>query len=888
MGSDMNSRRRIATYGRVSRKTNYDFKYSTQYSAAEQPLLTILAKNQDPIQEDGHIPAKNNSIEFEESGSNFKATRCTRSTSRPSHTVELESKQSASGKQLPFHKLSFKCEGSSKYAPDGKLSEQKRGLECNSEANQASVVYDDQSMSQVSAFGAISHHKTICKKNKRPSSEKLHNTEQDQRLSGPSAIGHYGEPRTEGSEPAKIVSSDLRARQRLTAAERSQKQKVTDLGTRSHQMRSPTGDCSSTEIGNTNTFQANSKASPPSHLYLISPKPSAADVENSKDISLPQGPAQLPKVTTTHQRELWDMLLKGDAGRQGPITFEPPNVMIALRDDISKSHSGSEREHNLQGSSYNQVRKRRRLVDYLSPCNIDKYKNDTALIDQDTGFKGSGGNTISDMSSAAANSSSCEPYPLITPSHDHVHNSTSLRKPSMPLQGGRLKVTYARQRSFVGDDDSNTMADVVISADPPQHSTIWESAESDMQVKSEESSEEIINSQGSMTRSIYELRKAGSNARAVCNMEDIFDDIRGETGLSLEHKVSRVLELIDKLQDVAYCRLFIEQGLDLRLLSCLDLDNGMVLKALVAAVILHLLVPSTCPSKLHKTRDPRLSNFLLELLDQEGNLKILVKKIGFVKPGNEQANFEKSWESLLKSAAWGRLRPMVVTGRVIGLRCLEYLARHTYGSSQAAADIAPHCFWKIARILDPNFSISVQNPNPRSQLDLQLALSILEIYTIGKGSMIEESIWKGETIGYLKSFLPRLSTWREEDIGKLRTSALRLYLNLMNNRPKVCEVFATTEIVDALLVIIVSHFRRLAQDNCDDAALLLDNLILALGSMINLAEWCNTAPQLVMNLRHEDSSFLDILLMLYTSKQVEALEVSRMLSDLTQNVDFDR
>lgn len=890
----MNPRRRIATYGRVSRKAHYNFKCSAPYSASEQPLLTILAKNQDLIQEDDHIPARilthsPDNLEVKNTANNSKMTRCTRSMSRPSHEKEPESTYLACGEKTSFDMPFSKSEGSVKHDPNRKLSEEKQALECNAEIDETTAMYDDRSMSKLSVFGAISQHRNIVlKKNKCPSSEELPNDQLDQRLHGSSAISHRGEPGSKDCGPAELVSSELRARPRPSAAERSQKQKLPDLGMSSHQMRCRKGDSSSTKSGSTNTFHNDSKASPPSYPCSISPRSSTAGEENSKKIFLAQRPAQLPGTSTNHQRELWDMLLKGDAKRKSPLTPKPPTVMSALGHDISKSHSGDQRERASQGTSYNQGRKRRRLVDYLNPCETDNYKNDIALIDQGTGFKGSGDNIILDTSNVAANSSSCESHPLIKPSQDHAHNANNLRKPSMPLQGGRLKVTYARQRSFVDDDAQGVMVDVAISTDAPQLQTTWQSAESDIQIKADESSEELVNSQGSTMRSIYELRKAGSNARAVCNMEALLDDVRGETGLSLEHKISRLLELIVKLQDIPYSRLFIGQGLDLRLLSCLDLDNGMALKALVGAAILHLLVPSTCLSKLHQSRDSRLSKLLLELLDQEGNLKILVKKSGFMKSGIGQEIFEKSWEILLKSAAWGRSHPPIVTSRVIGLRCLEYLARHTYDSNQPAANIPPHVFWKVARILDPNFSVSIRKPNPRSQLDLQLALSILEIYTIGKNSVIEESIWKGETIEYLKSFLPRLSTWREEEIGKLRTLTLRLYLNLMNNRPKLCEAFATTDIVNALLIIIVLNFRRLAQDNCENTELVLDNLILALGSMINLAEWCHTTPQLVMNLRLEDSSFLDVLLLLYKSKQVETQEVSHLSGDFTQDADYDR
>lgn len=881
----MNSRRRLATYERVNRKADYSFKYSTPYLPSDQALLTIPAKGQVLIQEDGHIPAKlqapsPDSEEVKNAGNDSNTKRCTRSMKRMSDKAELKSKHLAARDQPSLDMLSSECESLVKHKSDGNLLEQKGGREHDSRAEGPATVCDNPSESRISAFRAISQHRNILK-NKRPSSEALQNNQEDQRPHSPSAISHSTESETKGSGSAELVSSEIRSRHRLPAAERNQKQKVADLGMYSHQVRRSQGENSSADIKNDSTFRTSFLSSPPDDLCSISPRPLAASEENPKVVSLPQRPAQLPGASSSHQRELWDALLNGDGGRKSSAPTQLPNAIDARGHDIGKSRSGDQRERCSQGTSDNQGRKRRRLVDHLTTREIENNKIDASLIDQHLSFKGSSGNTILQTSSLAANSSSCESQPLITPSQDHDHSAAGLRKPSMPLQGGRLKVTYARQRSFVNDDASGAAVDTAISTDPPRLQATWESAESDIQIKLDENSENLVNSQSSTMRSIYELRKAGSNARTVSNMEAVLDDIKGETGVSLERKISKLLELILKLQDMPYCRLFIEQALDLRLLSCLDSDNSTVVKALVGAAILHLLAPSNCLSKLYQTKDPRLSKLLLELLDQDGNLKILVKKAGFMKPGIERENFEISWENLIKSAAWGGHRPLVVTARAVGLRCLEHLARHTHDSSQPAGGISPNVFWKVAQALDPKNFVSVHEPNPRSLLDLQLALSILEIYTIGKGSVIEEMIWRGETIEHLKSFLPRLSTWREDQIGKLKTLTLRLYLNLMNNRPKLCEAFATTDNINTLLTIVVSNFRCLAQESCDDTEVLLDNLILALGSMINLAEWCPTAPQLIMSLRLENSNFLDVLLALYKSKQAEAQEVSQSFSDLT-------
>lgn len=898
----MNSNRRVATYGRVSRKKTYDIKCSASYLASEKPALNIWAKKQDLIQEEDHIPTKNlscpaDTLGVKSSGNNIGATRCTRSMTRPPHETEPKSKISAGQEKASADMLPPNCEVLGRFDLNRKFFEKEGSLDCDSGAKAATLVHDDDSlqchilaedpsgMHRVSEFGATFEDSNTLKKN-CPSSETLQNDHQDQYLQNQSAITRRREHEIKWSEPLETVLYERRVQHRPPFTEKNHQQKGVDLGIHAHQMRCSTSASSQTDPGSINRFQTSSKAPLPKCLRSASPSSLAMGEGSSTDSSLYPGPIQLAGASSSQQHELWDMLLKRGPERDSPLTPEKSSLMSADGDVIGNSHSNDQREQGSRGGLYQQRRKRRRLVDHLNACETGEYKNDDSLVDQETSNKDSGCDNTLDALSVTVNPSLGESGPLITPSQDRIPNAASLGKLSMPLQGGRLKVTYARQRSFVDDDVPGAMVEVAAPNDPPQLQSKWHSAETVIQTKSDDSLEESVNPQSSMMRSIYELRKAGSNARAVCNMEALFDDVKGETGLSLECRVSRLLDLIVKLQDIPYCRLFIGQGLDLRLLSCLDLDNSLALKALFAAAILNLLMPSICLSKLHQTRDPRLSKLLLELLGQEGNLEVLVKKAGFMKSGVEQANFQRSWDSLQKSAAWGRVRPLVLTARVISLQCLEYLARHAHKSSQPAAAIPPHVFWSVARILNPDFSVSVRKPNPRSQLDSQLALSILETYTTSDSSLIEETIWKGKTLGYLKGFLPLLNTWREEEIGTLRTLTLRLYLNLMNNRPQLCKAFATTDVVSALLSIIVSNFRCLAQDSSDDPKFWLDDLILALGSMINLAEWCNTAPQLVMKLRFEDASFLDILLQLYTSKQVEAQEVSGLFSFLIGDIDW--
>ncbi len=888
----MNSRRRIATYGRVRRKINSVTESSAPYSPSEESGLNIWPDKQLPTQEEDLVAPENllNSADpfgITSLGKDFKATRYTRATRGMPQDAERLPKESTCEGSSTLDIPPFQCEVFGKLKANRRVRKEKAGRECDLGAQQAAIARDEQSIQchiTTEARGDINLLEKLKAgsviQNGRPSPQVLSpEKHRSQHPQHPSPISHCGELGLKASGP---LESRPKIRKRLPIAESNRMQEVEELGTHICPVYHSKGDINTAERGINRKHEASSKCCALKRSGTKSPIPLGSVGDNAEKMSLSEGLIDLPGASTAHQRELWDMLLKGNGGRQTSRTPEPPSPLVAHQEESSQSSFVKQRERGSQGTSYHQRRKRRRLADRSNACENGEHDGVDALVDQGPGYEDTsgrdkiwGGSSVEDT---LGNSFSRLSHSLIT--SDQTLDGGSPSKASTPPPAGRLKVTYARQRSFVIDDglSESAILDVAASTEQPGLQLKRQSAERVIRSKVHEGgeAEECVNSQSNTLRSIYDLRRAGSNARAVSSMEALIDDIKGETGISIELKIAGLLDLVVKLQDNPYCRLLIGQGLDLRLLSCLDLENEPALKALVGAAMLHLLAPSNGLSKLHQTRDPRLSKLLIELLDQEENLKNLVKQTGFGTKRAEHKNFEIAWETLSKSAAWGAVRPYVLTARVIGLQCLHYLVRHPHESGQQVAAVPPHVVWSVARILNPEFSLSVRKPKLRIQLDMQLALSILEIYTIRNRSLIEESIWEGETLENIKSFLPRLGTWREEEIGTLRTLALRLYLNLMNNSPTLCKAFTTPEIVGAMLNIIVSNFQRLTQNKSGDSTLLLDSLILALGSMINLVEWCHDARQMVMSLRLEDASFLDILLQLYTSKQVEAREVSKL------------
>lgn len=588
-------------------------------------------------------------------------------------------------------------------------------------------------------------------------------------------------------------------------------------------------------------------------------------------------------TTTPRQRELWNKLLK-DGTEQSICT--PPNsagIAIEYQNKQSGRKSSTHAERSiLMKPVYKNSHKRRRLVDNLLGDDNDLYfSDDSSQAEVDVSFNlrcaksGTDGTlSQSDPISIDAKNKVLQDDARVLPSHS---------QPGLLHQGGGPKVTYARQRSYLTDDDISqagafdmlSMNDLVSGTRKRRQAASEVTSRFLDQASLVEDQNDVTESQGSAMRSIHELREAGCNARVFSEMEAILDDIDEANAMSPTLKRSRLLCLATKLQEPSFCRLFIDQGLNERLFHDFNSANDILIEALFAAILLCLLATSTSISKLSHANDLSVKAFLVGLLDKDQDLTLSLSSRSFNLSKAAQAEFKNLWDSLLlKSTAWRAGSPTVLSSCIISLQCLEYLVRHAREMGSVNAILSRADIRSVVKILKPEPSGSMLQPSSRSTVEMHLSVSILESCTISNGIPFEETPWTGHTLDTTVRLLPWLDSWLKDDIGTLRTLTLRLYLNLTNNNPILCKAFSRPDVIGSMLSIIVSHFQRLSEnDMLHKPEVLLDNLILSLGSMINLAEWCDTVRPLVLSLRSGDTCFLDTLIQLFTSKQRKAAEV---------------
>lgn len=598
-------------------------------------------------------------------------------------------------------------------------------------------------------------------------------------------------------------------------------------------------------------------------------------------------------ATTPRQRVLWDRLLTDDAHNASPSNLNLPGLILTEKTLTSKKPEAPSTARRVTWDNTQDILPKsrpRRLVDTLNPA----YNGLRSWHDDDSGDESE--SLISDDQSNFAQSDTSAALGAVTvqtsPSADsqsrpHQPQDQAPLHPSQSvpsLHGVGLKVTYARQRSYLTDDDLNEVAMLNVPAMPeplnrkggkrnglgsrasiPQSADVYDEDFGDAQ-----------DCQSGAMRSIHELRQAGGNVRLVSELETMLDDIDDQQPVSATLRSTSLTDLVSKLQLPSNCRIFIDQGFELRLLAHIGLDIDLITDSLLAAAIFQLLIAPSSTLLLAQISSSKVVDFLIRLLGIDMDLKRSAKLRQYNLSKFAQQEYQTLCDSLLRSTGWRAGKPPFLSCHVLALQCLEHLVRQTREAGSLSEIISVHAISRLIATTVPCFSTPAPSPTASSSVNLELAMSILESCTMSNATKCQESLWADETLKRIVGLLPLLALWKEGPYGISQILTLRLYLNLTNNNPGLCEDFSTPDIATVLFNSIVTNFEQLA-DPQRDRILVLEILILSLGSFINLAESSEAVRRLVSTLYHDGQSHLDVFLEIYTTKSKRASEVRPLL-----------
>ena len=597
-------------------------------------------------------------------------------------------------------------------------------------------------------------------------------------------------------------------------------------------------------------------------------------------------------ATTPRQRELWNRLFVDNEQTGSPSSLDLPSLLL---DDKQSKSSHKETKHprtSCEPLSQSVALKARptKIVDTLHQTNKDQdqcwdssveiYGSTSSEIKSDSAhsdFSAPGGALT--VQTSLSGDSQC----VASQSQDRLSLSSQTRS---SLYGGGHRVTYARQRSYLTDTDLKEAGMIDLPILPESYSRRGHGRRGPrdqlpilQSLQSPEDFGDLVEPPGGTMRSIHELREAGGNVRLVSELEAILDDLGDHQPGSASISRSGLIDLVVKFKDPLNCRLFVDQGMESRLILDIGSSKDLISNGLLVAALLQLMACSSSRLLLTQVGNVRVVRFLSDLLGSDQDILYHARLRENNVSKAVQADLKDLRSALLDSTAWKAGKPSVLSCHVLSLQCLEVLVRQTREAGSLSEVLSASAIERVVGTSVPHLSTMAPRPSAVSVICLELAVSILESCIINNAAECQASSWAGETLERIAGLLPLLALWKGGECGTTRTLALRLYLNLTNNSPGICDEFSTSEVVSVLFGIVISHFEQLADTSREvDRALLLDDLILSLGSLINLADLSNVARQLVMDLHHEGQSCLDILLQLFMNKSKNAAEVRLMSS----------
>lgn len=438
------------------------------------------------------------------------------------------------------------------------------------------------------------------------------------------------------------------------------------------------------------------------------------------------------------------------------------------------------------------------------------------------------------------------------------------------------RITYARDRSFLAEPTDDMAA---LLAQPLTTPEMKRSKDGQSATNLGLAEDGAMNSM----RSIHDLRASGDSRLFTDEMDTMMEDIEDTTSTSFARRRNGLIELAKRLTDDDFRARFTHSGYEYRIFSgCADVQDPIVGYALSAAISTILAFSLQAKPTVE-----------VELL----TMKSLVNMLDFVKDieviGRERArNMSKSAQIILTDfkhvvkqlPLWDGVVLTFMSPRLLALRALDELVRASRSSSMAdpATDKAVEkvTMVKIVDIMEHHLKVLPSAPKQYVTsygVELELALSILETYTLSPDCCADEELWTDELLAQLINSIDHILSMKIELGPRTKFLCLRLCLNLANNNQRNSDAFNIPSLITSLMDHIATGLKTTTEQlDLVDGVQELDMLILALGTMINLAEWSSGVRETVL---HSSSGQLDDMVATFTknrelSSQADSLEES--------------
>lgn len=389
---------------------------------------------------------------------------------------------------------------------------------------------------------------------------------------------------------------------------------------------------------------------------------------------------------------------------------------------------------------------------------------------------------------------------------------------------------------------------------------------------------------GQTIRSIHELRQGGANKRFVESVEALLDDIGTPTITMKSRRRSALLDLASKATEKGFCRHFLDNDLNHRLVLRIGQEMDMISGFAIVSLISALLTEGAALHTIAQIRDEGINDLLGRMLDSAETIHILVKQ--------RRTNMSKVAQSLvleyevmlLSTTLWAGVQVEELSPQMTALKCLETLILKTREAGSREDILSEELTQKLFNILRMALKHGWWDEVMGcSTTIIHLVLSILESHSIHTKDIGTTPAWTLEYLPLMVKTLTKAINRPHVEFSMSQTLALRWTLNMTVHRSQVSDAFAQSDLLVPLGRVIVEGFTLISSFlPGNQRQSILDNLVLTLAVMINLAEYSITARKCMQGLSGSSHDPLEGMLQIFIDRQESIAEVSGHAKSISQ------
>ncbi|KAL1793625.1 hypothetical protein ACET3X_008607 [Alternaria dauci] len=585
-----------------------------------------------------------------------------------------------------------------------------------------------------------------------------------------------------------------------------------------------------------------SKPSPVKEVFEIAELEDQTMYDITDPLTTPvrESKASMPGSITPRQKDLFGGLLSDSSSSTTPmpnfsnlqLTERKPRSLIG-----SLARSKSDVTHSAKA-------RKTRLIDTLrlSEPSSDDDEEGSSQVGDDS--------EVSSNRSWSARESSREPGKVNTsrapPDNMDVDNqakgdSQTSQNPSG--FGVRPRLTYAMARSYLRED--NPEDDLLISMD------LDDGFGSQSQRETRSVSESDAENSQAQAQQVHELRTRGRNAVLQHEAEMMIEETSATTSKNIRR--SAMIDLCTKMADEKFCDQLLDSALAHQFFQNISVSREIIFEFVAAVATVFVLRTNPAYSVLSQLYETGSLGNLVKLAENGADIKEIAKdrKTNLSKIAKESVF---SFRTLVQqSSIWSPAVIEKVSPQLVALKAIELLIIGLRKAGNADILLNQTMISQIVEIaLTSNNQSESNKAAPEDDAILGMVLSILE--SISATRQIQAT-WSTGVLQRIAEFMPRFFG---PDTASSTMLAVKLCMNLTNNKPKACQPFSTKAFVQPLMQSIVEKFRSInAGLALEERTEILDSLILSLGAAINLAE---LSEQMRLNAADEIDTLVEIFL----------------------------